>query len=71
MQTNFATRMADDSINPNTITYVGEADAGSLSSSAVWRIKKMDTTTGTIVLWADGNAQFDNIWDNREELNYA
>ena len=54
-----------------TVSYIGEATTGSATSSAVWRIKKMDTTTGTVITWADGNDNFDNVWDNRASLSYS
>lgn len=60
----------DDTSTPN-ITYVGEANVGSLDSSAVWRIKQIDETTGLVIKWADGNANFDNNWNNRTSLTYT
>lgn len=53
------------------VTYVGEADPGTATSAASWRVKKIDTTSGTTVTWADGNASFDNIYDNRASLTYS
>jgi hypothetical protein len=52
------------------IIYVGKAPIGSATSSAVWQIVKLDTTSGLVKTWADGNASFDNIWDNRASLTY-
>lgn len=63
-------RVAVDSTNTN-YEYVGEAVAGSIEAAGVWSIKRIDTTTGTKVLWADGNADFDNFWSNREALSYS
>jgi hypothetical protein len=65
----YTTRL-DDTSTPN-ITYVGEAAIGSATGNAVWRIKRIDETTGVIILWADGNSNFDNIWDNRVGLSYS
>jgi len=62
-----ATRI-DDSNDP--ITYVGKAPIGSATSSAVWQVAKLDTTSGLVKTWADGNASYDNIWDNRASLSY-
>lgn len=53
-----------------TITYVGEAPTGGNGASAIWRIKRLDETSGLVITWADGNANFDNIWDNRAALTY-
>lgn len=56
-----------------TLAYVGKAAAGTLSSAAVWQVKKLvfnaegDVTT----TFADGNANFDNVWDNRASLTYS
>ena len=59
----------DESADP--ILYVGEADAGSLQADAVWRIKRINTTTGVVITWADGNTNFDNVWNNRASLSYS
>jgi hypothetical protein len=56
--------------------YVGEALPGTLTSEAKWRIQFVDfTKSGSLedisITWADGNALFDNIWDNRLGLSYS
>ncbi len=53
-----------------TVTYIGYAEIGSSQASAVWRIKKIDTSSGTSIIWADGNDNFDNVWNNRAALTY-
>lgn len=63
----YALRIVEDGTN----TYIGQADVGSATSSAVWRVKKIDSSTGTVVTWADGNSNFDNVWDNYLTLNYS
>jgi hypothetical protein len=68
--TKFALRLATDSANSN-LEYVGEAQPGTATSAALWRIKRIDSTAGVVIQWADGNASFDNIWDNRESLIYS
>ncbi len=65
--TKFALRLATVS----DIDYVGEAAIGTATSAALWRIKRVDSATGIIILWADGNASFDNVWDNRASLSYS
>ena len=60
----------------DNIEYIGEALAGNLTntSSAIWRIKKLvyDVNENiTSVAWADGNTNFDNIWNNRASLTYS
>ena len=54
--------------------YRGEAVPGSLTSGAVWRIRKIvvnPTDGDTSTTWADGDSEFDNIWDNRLSLSYS
>jgi len=63
-------QIVDDYSTADTI-YVCEAKVGSLSSSPVWRIKKIVSTQGAVTTWADGNADFDNIADNRTSLTYS
>ena len=56
-----------------TIVYVGEAFPGSAEGDAVWRMKRI-TNAGTddaTVEFADGNQNYDNIWDDRETLTYS
>ncbi len=54
------------------VTYVGEADAGSATSAASWRIKEITETGPDIsIIWADGDTNFNNIWDNRLVLSYS
>lgn len=48
--------------------YFGYASPGTASSAASWKIKRMDSNG--IITWADGNASFDNVWDNHSSLTY-
>lgn len=41
--------------------YVCTASLGSVVTSAVWQIKRVDTTSGVVIKWADGNDNFDNV----------
>lgn len=54
-----------------TLSYIGKAIPGSLTSAPLWQIKRLDETTGMITTFADGNAEFDNIWDDRASLSYS
>lgn len=58
-------------VESGTTTYVGRAAIGSATSSAVWQVQKIDESSGTIVTWADGNDNFDNIFDNYASLSYS
>ncbi len=65
----YATQLDEAS---GTVTYVGKAVTGSSSASAVWQVSKI-TVSGTVtaVTYADGNLNFDNVWDNRASLTYS
>ena len=54
------------------VTYVGEANPGSATASAVWRIRKITETGNDLTqTWANANDAFDQIWDNRLALAYS
>lgn len=54
-----------------SITYVGLAEIGSLEAAAVWQIKKIEIQGSvTSVKYADGDANFNNAWDDRISLTY-
>lgn len=53
--------------------YIGIAPSGSLESSPVWKITRI-TTSGndiTAVEWADGNRNSDNVWDDRQLIEFS
>jgi hypothetical protein len=54
-----------------TTQYVGKAAPRSSTAAPVWQIQRLQTT-GTIlaVQFADGNTNFDNVWDARASLSY-
>lgn len=56
----------------STVTYFGFAAAGTAEASASWRIKRL-TVTGNVtdIKYADGDTNFDNVWDNRAALTYT
>ena len=54
-----------------TVAFVGSALPGVATSSAQWRISKINTTSGVVMTWADGDSNFDNIWQNRHSLSYS
>jgi hypothetical protein len=55
-----------------TVTYIAQAQPGTLVSAAGWRIKKI-TVTGAVtdIQWADGVGTFTKIYDNRASYTYA
>ena len=52
-------------------TYIGEANVGTATSAASWRIKRVDDTSDpdSTILYA-GTGAFDQVWDNRSSLTY-
>jgi hypothetical protein len=61
-----------DVIDPQNM-YVGESIPGTATTAAGWRIKKIteDVSGDMTILWANGSADFTQIWDNRTTLNYS
>ena len=58
----------------NNYIYVGEAVPGTATSAASWRVTRTEfvgSDEDVVKLFADGNANFDNIWDNRASLRYS
>ena len=53
-----------------SVSYVAKAKEGSIQADAVWQVKKIDTTTGVVITWADGNSLFDNIATDLTTLTY-
>jgi hypothetical protein len=56
----------------STVTYLGNCLPGNAGKTdeAIWRIKKIDTTSGTKITYADGSSDFDKIWANRATYTY-
>jgi hypothetical protein len=55
------------------VIYSGKANPGTLTSSASWQISKivLQSDNDVAVEWADGDGNFDNVWDNRLSLSYS
>jgi hypothetical protein len=67
----YITKLNVDS-GDSTITYVGKAIPNSLTSAAVWQVKRLNQTGVDLdIEFADGEATFDKIYDNRESLTYG
>jgi len=55
-----------------TVYYKGWADVGVATSAASWRIQRISISGGVYSFdFADGDAEFDNVWDNRASLSYS
>lgn len=61
--------IVDYATTPNYV-YICQADPGTVSSAAAWRIQRMNLQTGA-VLWAGGVGDFSQIADNRATLTYT
>lgn len=64
---NLATKVTESGL----VTYVAEATPGSSQASSVWRVQKIDETTGAVITWADGNTNFDNVATDLTALTYS
>jgi len=53
------------------ITYIGFAAPGTAQATAKWQCFKIDKTTGVVITWADGNADFDNVATDLTALSYS
>ena len=59
-------------VNENVL-YRGEAKAGSQTSDPVWQIQKFEyDANGNVVavLFAEGSAEYNKVWDDRATYNY-
>jgi hypothetical protein len=51
-------------------TYIASALPGTAQASPLWQVKLIDTTTGTVITWANGNASFTNVATDLTALTY-
>ena len=58
-------------INAGTSYYGYALALGADPAGAVWRIRR-EVVSGsvTVASYADGNGNYDNVWDNRASLTY-
>ena len=54
-----------------SITYIAVAAPGTAESTAKWQAQKLDETTGLIIKYADGDANFDNVATDLTSLTYT
>jgi len=58
----------------NQLQYLGLALGGAATSATSWQIREFsyDVSNNLVsILLADGNLEFDNIWDDRASLSYS
>lgn len=54
-----------------TYMYLGYAAPGSLESAGVWRVSRFTLANVSGMQWADGDINFDNVWNDRTSLIYS
>jgi hypothetical protein len=47
-------------VSDGAVTYVGCAAPGTAQATAKWQVFKIDTSSGTVLTYADDNSNFDN-----------
>ena len=64
--------IVDESAAPAT-TYIGWVTPGTVDpSEAKFKIKRVTVAASiTTTMWAEGNRNYDKIWNNRAALNYS
>ncbi len=67
LTTNYNTKITES----GNYTYVAKAVIGSAQASAVWQAFRIDETSGMVILWADGNDNFDNVATDLTALSYS
>jgi hypothetical protein len=53
------------------LLYAAEAQPGAAQGDPVWRIWRVDISTGSVKKWANGSATFANKWTERLILSYS
>lgn len=54
------------------VTYYGYAPVGTNPAAAAWKIKRTTVAGGlTTNEYADGDREFDNVWNDRAALSYS
>jgi len=58
----------------STVTYIGKALVGSLTSASVWKVSRMTSdnpTAGSVFIQYTDSGNYTQIWDNRAGLTYV
>lgn len=65
--------MAQKIVESSGYTYICKAPPGTAQSTALWRCKRIDQTVSgtTVITWADGNINFDNVATDPTSLTYS
>ena len=65
--------METDFLTGRQPIFIGEADPGTVTSAAKWRIQKRTYSGNKLIRikWADGNGNYDKVWDDRAGFDYT
>ena len=57
----------------SSVTYIASAKPGTAQASALWQVKKIDESVAgtTVITWANGDANFDNVATDLTTLSYS
>lgn len=66
-----ASNMSVKVTTSGTNTYLALAKPGASQSSAIWQARRIDSSSGVSITWADGNANFDNSATDLTALSYS
>lgn len=53
------------------VMYLGEARYAASDTDPVWKITRIDVTSGVVITFADENENYDNVWADRTTLTYG
>ena len=54
------------------VIYLAQAPIGTAESAAGWQARKIETSgPNTVITWADGDAEFDNVATDLTSLTYS
>lgn len=71
LQRSLADAMAVKVTTSGDITYIGLAAAGTAEATAKWQARKINASSGVVITFADGNANFDNVATDLTALSYS
>lgn len=71
LQRSVADSMAVKIETDTDVKYIGLAAPGTAQATAKWQAFKVDTSSGTVITFADGDASFDNVATDLSALSYS
>lgn len=66
-----ASNMAVKVTVSGTNTFLALAAPGTAQATAKWQCRKIDTSSGVVITWADGDSSFDNSSSDLTALSYS